>query len=91
MERNWREAEIEGKRVVLVEGQRLAELMIEHDVGVTTKMVYRVKEVSGDFFEEGLDQYPVADSTRQKASGTESVGQGVLARAGSWSMAGTDC
>lgn len=47
---------IEGKRVVLIEGKRLAELMIEHDVGVTTKTVYRVKEVSGDFFEEGLDQ-----------------------------------
>lgn len=30
--------------------------MVEHDVGVTTKTVYRVKEVSGDFFEEGLDQ-----------------------------------
>ncbi len=47
---------IEGKRVVLIEGKRLAELMIEYDVGVTTKTVYRVKEVSGDFFEEGLDQ-----------------------------------
>lgn len=47
---------IEGKRVVLIDGKRLAELMIEHDVGVTTKTVYRLKEVSGDFFEEGLDQ-----------------------------------
>ncbi|MFN3151827.1 restriction endonuclease [Bremerella sp.] len=47
---------IEGKRVVLIDGKRLAEFMIEHDVGVTTKTVYRLKEVSGDFFEEGLDQ-----------------------------------
>lgn len=46
---------IEGKRVVLIGGQKLAELMIEHDVGVTTKSVYRLKEVSGDFFEEGLE------------------------------------
>lgn len=47
---------IEGKRVVLIDGKRLTQLMIEHDVGVTTKTVYRLKEVSGDFFEEGLDQ-----------------------------------
>ncbi|HMP71595.1 MAG TPA: restriction endonuclease [Pirellulaceae bacterium] len=46
---------IEGKRVVLIDGKRLAELMIEHDVGVSTKETYRIKEVSGDFFEEGLD------------------------------------
>lgn len=47
---------IEGKRVVLIDGKRLAELMIEHNVGVMTKSVYKLKEVSGDFFEEGLEQ-----------------------------------
>jgi len=43
---------IEGKRVVLVDGVRLAELMIDHDLGVTTASVYVVKEVSNDFFDE---------------------------------------
>lgn len=47
---------IEGKRVVLIDGKKLAEFMIEHDVGVSTKTVYKLKEVSGDFFEEGLEE-----------------------------------
>lgn len=44
---------IEGKTVVLVEGDRLAALMIEHDLGVTTTKTYALKEVSNDFFDEG--------------------------------------
>jgi restriction system protein len=44
---------IEGKKVVLVDGDRLAELMIEHDLGVTTTKTYALKEVSNDFFDEG--------------------------------------
>lgn len=43
---------IEGKKVVLIDGARLARLMIEHDLGVTLKEVYRVKEVSNDFFDD---------------------------------------
>jgi restriction endonuclease Mrr len=43
---------IEGKKVVLIGGERLAELMIEHGVGVTTAQVYELKEVSNDFFDE---------------------------------------
>jgi restriction system protein len=43
---------IEGKRVVLINGKQLAQLMIEHDVGVSTTGVYQLKEVSNDFFEE---------------------------------------
>jgi len=43
---------IEGKRVVLINGQHLAQLMIDHDVGVSTIGTYRLKEVSNDFFEE---------------------------------------
>lgn len=44
---------IEGKTVVLVDGDRLAELMIEHGLGVTTTKTYALKEVSNDFFDEG--------------------------------------
>jgi restriction system protein len=43
---------IESKKVVLIDGERLADLMIEHGVGVTTTQVYELKEVSDDFFED---------------------------------------
>ncbi len=43
---------IEGKKVVLIDGSRLADLMIEHDLGVTTTKTYTLKEVSNDFFDE---------------------------------------
>jgi restriction system protein len=43
---------IEGKRVVLVNGKLLAQLMIDHDVGVSTTGTYKLKEISNDFFEE---------------------------------------
>ena len=40
------------KRVVLVDGDQLADLMIEHDVGVTDVVSYAVKRVDADYFEE---------------------------------------
>jgi restriction system protein len=43
---------IEGKRVVLIDGDQLAELMILHNVGVTTTETYELKSLSGDFFDE---------------------------------------
>ncbi|MEW5708604.1 MAG: restriction endonuclease [Pseudomonadota bacterium] len=39
-------------KIVLIDGQRLAELMIEHDCGVSTAMTYRLKKVDADFFGE---------------------------------------
>ncbi|MEI8020682.1 MAG: restriction endonuclease [Schlesneria sp.] len=43
---------IEGKRVILIDGEQLAQLMIQHNVGVTTNKTYEVKVLSGDFFDE---------------------------------------
>ena len=43
---------IEGKRVVLINGRQLAQLMIDHDVGVSTLGTYKIREVSNDFFDE---------------------------------------
>ncbi len=43
---------IEGKKVVLIDGPKLAELMIEHNVGVNLTKLYELKEVSNDFFDE---------------------------------------
>jgi restriction system protein len=41
-----------GTRIVLIDGRRLAELMFEHDVGVSPKRSYTVKDIDGDYFEE---------------------------------------
>ena len=43
---------IEGKKVVLIDGTKLADLMIEHNVGVKQTKMYELKEVSNDFFDE---------------------------------------
>jgi restriction system protein len=40
-------------KVVLIDGRRLADLMIAFDVGVTTARTYHVKRVDSDYFEEG--------------------------------------
>jgi restriction system protein len=40
------------KRVVLIDGQELATLMIRHRVGVRTKDVYEVKRIDEDYFVE---------------------------------------
>jgi restriction system protein len=39
-------------RIVLITGQRLAEMMIDHDVGVSTERTYAVKRIDSDYFEE---------------------------------------
>jgi len=38
------------KKIVLIDGKHLAQLMIEHDVGVTVTNVYRLKKLDQDFF-----------------------------------------
>lgn len=43
---------IEGKKVVLIDGPQLADLMIDHNVGVLPTKNYELKEVSNDFFDE---------------------------------------
>ena len=37
-------------RVILGDGRRLAELMIDHDVGVGTREFFRVKRIDSDYF-----------------------------------------
>jgi restriction system protein len=43
---------IEGKKAVLINGDQLAELMIDHGLGVVTTKTFELKEVSNDFFDE---------------------------------------
>ena len=37
-------------RVILVDGKQLAELMIDHDVGVSVETTYRIRRVDLDYF-----------------------------------------
>lgn len=45
-------ANIEPK-VVLVDGERLVDLMIDHNLGVSVAEVYEIKKIDSDFFTEG--------------------------------------
>jgi restriction system protein len=40
------------KRIVLVDGEQLASLMLEHNLGVSPVASYEVKRIDSDFFEE---------------------------------------
>jgi restriction system protein len=40
------------KKIVLIDGERLAQLMMDHDVGVTVGAAYQVKKADLDYFEE---------------------------------------
>jgi restriction system protein len=44
-------AQIDAK-IVLIDGEQLAQFMFEHNVGVSPASVYEVKKVDADFFEE---------------------------------------
>jgi len=39
-------------KVVLIDGRRLAELMMDFDVGVNTATTYSVKRIDSDYFDE---------------------------------------
>jgi restriction system protein len=43
-----------GSKIVLIDGEQLTSLMIDHDVGVSTVALYPVKKVDGDYFEESV-------------------------------------
>lgn len=40
------------QRIVLIDGERLAELMIEHGLGVSTVATYEIKRIDSDFFSD---------------------------------------
>jgi len=39
-------------KIILIDGQRLADLMIEHDIGVTAVASYEIKKIDSDYFIE---------------------------------------
>jgi restriction system protein len=40
------------QKVVLIDGQRLAQLMIDFGVGVSSNRTYEIKQIDSDYFEE---------------------------------------
>lgn len=38
-------------KIILIDGRRLAELMIDHNIGVSEEQVYRLKRIDSDYFE----------------------------------------
>jgi restriction system protein len=51
-------------RVILVDGKELAELMIDHDVGVTVARTYRLKRLDLDYFTSEDADTPLAVGAR---------------------------
>lgn len=43
-------------RIVLIDGPALAELMIDHDIGVSVTSTYQLKRLDSDFFDEGYNE-----------------------------------
>ncbi len=41
------------KKIVLIDGEELARYMIEYNIGVSTKRIFKVKRIDSDYFEEG--------------------------------------
>jgi len=39
---------------VLIDGEKLAELMIDYGIGVTNDVTYEIKRLDADYFEEEL-------------------------------------
>lgn len=44
-------ARVVSQKVILIDGHRLADLMIEHDIGVSTSQTIALKKIDSDYFE----------------------------------------
>ena len=50
--RSARAYDASGFKIVLIDGNKLAQLMIDHDVGVSVEKTYQIKRVDSDYFAE---------------------------------------
>ena len=48
-------AERTSKRIILIDGNQLAQLMIDHNVGVSIEKTYEIKRVDSDYFAENTE------------------------------------
>ena len=44
------------QHIILIDGHKLAQLMIEHGFGVSTRKIYEIKAVDSDVFNEYVDE-----------------------------------
>jgi restriction system protein len=42
-------------KIVLIDGEQLADFMIDHNVGVTRDRKYEIKRVDSDYFDEEVE------------------------------------
>ena len=40
------------KRIVLIDGEELARLMVEHDIGVRMRVRHEIKRIDEDYFDQ---------------------------------------
>jgi restriction system protein len=43
-----------GSKIVLIDGEQLAQLMIDHNIGVSVSTTYEIKRIDSDYFAEEL-------------------------------------
>ncbi len=43
-----------GSKIVLIDGEQLAQLMIDHNVGVSLSTSYEIKRIDSDYFSEEI-------------------------------------
>ena len=43
-----------GSKIVLIDGEQLSQLMIDHDIGVSTAATYQVKRIDSDYFDQDV-------------------------------------
>ena len=43
-----------GSKIVLINGEQLAQLMIDHNVGVSVSTTYEIKRIDSDYFSEEI-------------------------------------
>ncbi len=46
--------EMDAALIILIDGSKLAEYMIDHGVGVTTEATYELKRIDSDYFARGM-------------------------------------
>ena len=49
----WEYAGSIDSKIVLIDGEQLAQLMIDHSVGVSVATIYEIKRIDSDYFSEG--------------------------------------
>ncbi len=39
-------------KIILIDGKQLAQMMLDHNVGVSTEAIYELKRIDSDYFAE---------------------------------------